>query len=127
MVGVPTEHGWLIYHANTPLSKRVREEVERGASLMAEYKLANGYVLSDDEIERSAREWGDGTWEGPLIELRVGRPQLADEPNANLSFKCPVSGAAMIERAASLLGVKKSAFMRDAALEKAVHVLAASS
>lgn len=30
MVGVPTEHGWLIYHANTPLSKRVQEEVERG-------------------------------------------------------------------------------------------------
>lgn len=94
---------------------------------MAEYKLANGHVLSDDEIERRAREWEDGTWEGPLVELRVGRPRLADEPNANLSFKCPVSGAAMIERAASLLGVKKSAFMRDAALEKAVHVLAASS
>lgn len=32
MVGVPTEGGWLVYHANTPLSKRTREEVERARS-----------------------------------------------------------------------------------------------
>lgn len=29
MVGVPTENGWLIYHANTPLSKRTHDEVHR--------------------------------------------------------------------------------------------------
>lgn len=29
MVGVPTERGWLVYHANTPLSKRTRAEVDR--------------------------------------------------------------------------------------------------
>ena len=29
MVGVPTNGGWLIYHANTPLSKRTRAEVDR--------------------------------------------------------------------------------------------------
>ena len=29
MVGVPTERGWLVYHANTPLSKRTRDEVDR--------------------------------------------------------------------------------------------------
>lgn len=28
MVGVPTATGYLIYHANTPLSKRVRDEVK---------------------------------------------------------------------------------------------------
>ncbi len=27
-VGVPTATGYLIYHANTPLSKRVRDEVK---------------------------------------------------------------------------------------------------
>ena len=29
MVGVPTEGGWLVYHANTPLSKRTRTEIDR--------------------------------------------------------------------------------------------------
>ena len=29
MVGVHTEDGWLVYHANTPLSKRTRNEVDR--------------------------------------------------------------------------------------------------
>ena len=28
MVGVPIVSGWLIYHANAPLSKRTRDEVE---------------------------------------------------------------------------------------------------
>ena len=92
---------------------------------MTEYKLENGYVLSDEEIESRTREWENGTWKGSLIELRVGRPRLSNEPNANLSFKCPQSGAELIEKAAELSGVKKSAFMREAALEKAVRVIAA--
>ncbi len=29
MVGVPTEEAWLVYHANTPVSKRVRDEIKR--------------------------------------------------------------------------------------------------
>lgn len=74
---------------------------------MTERKLANGYVLSDEEIESRVREWEDGTWKGSLVELRVGRPRLSDEPNANLSFKCPESGAQMIEQAAKASGMKK--------------------
>lgn len=93
---------------------------------MSEYTLKNGYRLTDAEIEDRAKEWADGTWEGHLIELHVGRPRLSDEPNANLSFKCPKSGAEMIEKAAKLSGVEKSAFMRDAALEKAAKVLQAA-
>lgn len=90
---------------------------------MTERKLPNGYTLSDGEIEARAKEWEDGTWAGRLIELRAGRPRLSSEPNANLSFKCPRSGAEMIERAAEVSGVKKSAFIRAAALEKAAQVL----
>lgn len=92
---------------------------------MADYTLPNGYILTDDEIERRAMEWEDGTWSGSLATVRAGRPRLSDEPNANMSFKCPESGAELIARAAQLSGVKKSAFMRDAAIEKAAHVLAA--
>lgn len=91
---------------------------------MAGYELPNGYVLTDDEIERRASQWEDGTWEGRLVPVRVGRPRLSGEPNANLSFKCPRSAAELIERAAAASGVGKSAFMRDAAVEKAARVLA---
>lgn len=91
---------------------------------MTEYKLPNGYILTDDEIERRASEWENGTWSGRLVTMRAGRPRLADEPNANMSFKCPESGAELIAQAARLSGVKKSAFMRDAAIEKAVKVIA---
>ena len=35
------------------------------------------------------------------------------------------NGADMIEKAAKISGVKKSAFLREAALEKAAHILAA--
>lgn len=58
------------------------------------------------------------------MAVRSGRPRLSDEPNANLSFKCPESGADLIARAAEASGVSKSAFVRDAALEKAAAVLA---
>ena len=91
---------------------------------MATYKLADGKVLTDRDIEEMAREWEEGTWEGPLVELRVGRPRLSEEPNANLSFKCPESSAALIAAAAKELGIKKSSFMRDAADEKSVRFMA---
>jgi hypothetical protein len=29
MVGTLTEDGWLVYHANTPVSKRVKDELRR--------------------------------------------------------------------------------------------------
>lgn len=93
---------------------------------MSEYRLANGYVLTDEEIEKRAQQWEEGTWEVSLVELRVGRPRLSDEPNANLSFKCPQSGAEMISEAAKLRGVKRSAFMREAALLAAMKTLASA-
>ncbi|MEY8460244.1 hypothetical protein AALA69_03835 [Eggerthellaceae bacterium 24-137] len=91
---------------------------------MAEYKLKNGYILTDEEIEKRAAEWEGADAEIELVPLRVGRPPLSGEPNANLSFKCPASGAELIARAAEMVGVKKSAFIREAVLEKAAQVLA---
>lgn len=54
----------------------------------------------------------------------VGRPRLASsEETANVSFKCPESSVALIERAAEACGKRKSAFIRDAAIEKAMSVV----
>lgn len=48
---------------------------------MTEYELPNGYVLTNDEIERRAKEWEDGSWDGSLVTIRTGRAPLSDEPN----------------------------------------------
>lgn len=77
---------------------------------MAEYPLANGYLLSDEEIEQRAQEWEEGVWEGSLVEVRAGRPPLSHEANANLSFKCPESGAELISRAAAASGCSGKEF-----------------
>jgi hypothetical protein len=91
-----------------------------------EYRLANGSVITDEDIEREcAREYESGSsWEGSLVNLRVGRPRLSEvEANANLSFKCPKTGADLIERAAAACGMRKSEFLRSAAIEKAERIL----
>lgn len=94
---------------------------------MANHKLANGYILTDEEIEKRAQEWEEGTWSGELVELHVGRPRLSGHSNANMSFKCPTPAADLIASAAKIEGVKKSQFMREAAIEKAMCVLAAQA
>ncbi len=58
-----------------------------------EYRLANGSVITDGDIERECAEYESGSWEGSLVNLQVGRPRLSEvEANANLSFKCPEDG-----------------------------------
>lgn len=86
--------------------------------------LANGTVITDEDIERECAEYESGSWTGTLTSLRVGRPRLSDgEDNANLSFKCPKTGADLIERAAAACGMHKSEFLRSAAIEKAEKIL----
>lgn len=120
MVGVLLADGvWLIYHAMTPPSKKTLKE-----RLLMEFRLANGTVITDEDIERECAEYESGSWTGALANLRVGRPRLSEgEANANLSFKCPKTGADLIERAATACGMRKSEFLRSAALEKAERIL----
>ena len=86
-----------------------------------EYRLANGSAITDEDIERECAEYESGSWEGSLVNFRVGRPRLSEvEANANLSFKCPKTGA---DRAAAACGMRKSEFLRSAAIEKAERIL----
>ena len=77
---------------------------------MAEYKLANGYTLTDEEIERRAKEWEEGTWQGHLDRIRVGRPPVADEPLVTVAVRFPVSMIEEIDRKSS----NRSDFIRRA-------------
>ncbi len=61
---------------------------------MTKYELSNGYVLTNDEIERRAKEWENGTWDGNFVAIRTGRPRLSDEPNERqqIARKPPARG-----------------------------------
>ena len=46
-----------------------------------EYKLKNGEFLADEDFDRMAEEFENGTWEGGLYNLRVreqGKPPIGD-------------------------------------------------
>ena len=66
---------------------------------MAEYTLENGYVLSDEEIERRAREYESGTWEGRLECIHAGKKPAAggEDPLVAVVVKFPASMIAAID------------------------------
>lgn len=84
-----------------------------------EYVLANGEVLTDEELEREAEEYENGTWEGHLTNVRIGRPNLCDEELGTVTFKAPRSRIEAMERKAASQGMTKSQFMREA-MEQAI-------
>ena len=65
---------------------------------MAEYKLANGGILTDEDIERESVEYETGTWEGRLERIHAGRPALTDERMITVPVKFPASMVAAIDQ-----------------------------
>ena len=64
---------------------------------MAEYKLANGTVLTSDDIEKECTEYEQGTWEGKLDRIHVGPAAIADEPLVAVTVKFPASMIAAVD------------------------------
>lgn len=89
---------------------------------MEKYQLINGFIIPA-EVAKRADEPKSADWESCADGQQPGRPRLSGEPNSNLSFKCPESNARLIAYAAKISGTGKSAFMRDAAVEKAARVI----
>lgn len=66
---------------------------------MAEYLLANGTVLNDEDIELECAEYESGAWRGRLENIRVGRPQSKAEPLIPITIKMPASMVAAVDMA----------------------------
>ena len=64
---------------------------------MVEYRLANGYILTDEEIERECEKWESGNWEGHLERIHQGHPPVSDEPLVPVTVKFPASMLAQID------------------------------
>lgn len=64
---------------------------------MGTYRLANGYELTDEEIERRAAEYESGDWLGGLEAIRPGRPRVSAEPLVTVAVRLPASMVAAID------------------------------
>ncbi len=64
---------------------------------MVEYKLANGGVLTDEDIERICAEFEDESWSGRLERVHQGPAAIADEPLVTVPVKFPKSMVAAID------------------------------
>lgn len=60
---------------------------------MAEYKLANGNVLTDEDIEHICAEFEGETWSGRLERIHQGPAAVSDEPLVNVNVMFPQSAA----------------------------------
>ena len=58
---------------------------------MAEYKLANGEVLTDEDIDRICKEFETESWAGRLQRIHQGPAAVADEPLVSVTVKIPQS------------------------------------
>ena len=63
-----------------------------------EYRLANGNVLTDEEIEERAAFYENGDWEGALEMIKPGRSPISDEEMVTVAVKMPSSMVAAIDR-----------------------------
>ncbi|WP_075280634.1 ribbon-helix-helix domain-containing protein [Thermophilibacter provencensis] len=77
---------------------------------MAEYKLANGGVLTDEDIDRICKEFETESWAGRLQRIHQGPAAVADEPLVTVTVKIPQSMVEAIDERAQ----NRSDFIRRA-------------
>ena len=88
---------------------------------MAHHHLIDGYIISFS-ADQEGLAWIAETWDDD-DEAHAGRSRLSSGPSTNLSFRCPEPHVKMIEYAARISGLGKSAFIRDAVMEKAAKII----
>ena len=74
------------------------------------YKLKNGYILTDEEIEERSKVYESGDWEGTLENIKVGRPTSFDEVLVTVPVKFPKSMVDKIDE----ISENRSDFIRRA-------------
>ena len=77
---------------------------------MAEYKLANGGVLTDEDIDRICKEFETESWTGRLQRIHQGPAAVADEPLVTVTVKIPQSMVEAIDERSQ----NRSDFIRKA-------------
>lgn len=77
---------------------------------MAEYRLANGEVLTDKDIDQICREFESESWAGRLRRIHQGPAAISDDPLVTVTVKIPRSMVEAIDERAQ----NRSDFIRRA-------------
>ncbi len=64
---------------------------------MAEYRLANGEVLTDEDIDQICREFESESWAGRLRRIHQGPAAISDDPLVTVTVKIPRSRVEAID------------------------------
>jgi hypothetical protein len=81
------------------------------------YRLADGTVLPDEQIDDLAEKVEHGELPGKAGKLLVGppgRPRISEEELVTIAFKVPRSRRDELDRAAAARNESRSEFLRDA-------------
>lgn len=81
---------------------------------MSREELNRRFGVTDAELDEWARPFEDGTWDGVVTDVRMGRPKLFDEDMQTVSFRLPLSRQEAVEAACKERGMSKSEFFRQA-------------
>ncbi len=77
---------------------------------MTEYKLANGGVITDEDIDRICEEFESESWAGRLERIHQGPAAVSEEPLVTVTVKIPQSMVKAIDKRTS----NRSDFIRRA-------------
>jgi hypothetical protein len=91
-----------------------RVGTERRKEQEMRFKADNGFVITDDLVEKWAARYESGNYPGTGAEIVVGRPRLAQERTLSVNFRLPESKLIALETLASKNGCNRSQVLRDA-------------
>ena len=77
-------------------------------------KINKRFGVTEEQLDKEAKEYEDGSWDAPLGKLIIGRPSIANEEVKPITIRLPVSKISAIDKAASSQGRTRSAIKRDA-------------
>ncbi|MDO5050076.1 MAG: ribbon-helix-helix domain-containing protein [Actinomycetaceae bacterium] len=77
---------------------------------MSEYKLANGTIITDADIDQIRKEFESESWTGRLERIHHGPAAIADDDLITVTVKFPKSMVAAIDEQAN----NRSEFIRKA-------------
>ena len=77
-------------------------------------ELNERFHVTDDQLNRQAAQYEDGSWQGITEPAKPGRPRLYDDELETISFRLPKSRIDAIDAASKQQGESRSEFIRRA-------------
>lgn len=73
----------------------------------------NKKAITDGMLDEMAKEYENGSWDGKLGKVAIGRPRIADEEVKPITFRLPISKIAAVDEQAKSKGENRSTYLRS--------------